>query len=169
MDAIFKLLVTRLIIKTEELFKVVKQKPMMGDNYLFSVVFIDFSKIKPKKSLTTKIYIQIMLLYVKGWLDEYFDEMEDGSHKNQCILLLLVWFYKYLVGTKPIFITNDFEFAQLLTDITDIISNSGIEENEKNIISQIGKSNAAFDKDKNDTDISLILILNEWMQFKVLK
>ena len=169
MEPIFELLATRLIIKTEELFKLLNQKPMMAHNYLFSVVFIDFKKLKPKKSLDTKIYIQIMLLYVMGWLQEYFDEMENEEEKKQCISLLLCWFYKYLVGTTPIQITNNIEFAQLKLDTFEFISGDWMTENKKRIITQMGRSSAACEKDEEETDTSLILILNEWMQFEGLK
>ena len=42
-------------------------------------------------------------------------------------------------------------------------------EDSKRIIIQIGRSNAAFDKVRLETDTSLALILNEWMQFEGLK
>jgi hypothetical protein len=166
MENIFKLLVGRLIIKTEELFKQVKQKPMMSDNYLFSVVFINFEKIKPKKNLNSETYIQIMLLYVMGWLEEYMDEVQDEKYKNQCTTYLLCWFYKYLVGVVPIQIANETEFVLLQMDVNKIISNKRLTANKKKIIVQMGRWNAACDKDKNETDTPLILVLHEWMQFK---
>lgn len=168
MEFIFKLFAKRLIKKTEELFKLVKQKPMMSDNYLLSVVFIDFSKLKPKRELNTIIYIQIMLIYVNGWLEKYF-EKEDDNQKDECKLLLLIWFYKYLTGSNQLQVINDNEFIQLSLDIAGIITSKSISETEKGLILQMGKWNAAYDLDENETDVSLISILHEWMQFKVPK
>jgi len=169
METIFKLLVTRLIIKAEELFKQVKQQPMIGNNYLFSVVFIDFEKIKPKKNLNSEIYTQIMLLYVMGWLEEYMDEVQDEKYKNQCTTYLLCRFYKYLVGVVPIHIANETDFALLQIDVDKIISNKRLTANKKKLIVQMGRWNAACDKDKNEIETPLILVLHEWMQYKDLK
>jgi len=165
METIFKLLVARLIVKASELFKQLNQKPMMSDNYLMSVVFIDFKKLKPKKKLDTKIYIQILLLYVMGWLQEYLNEIQDEHQRNQTLYFLLCQFYKYIVGA-PIHINNDAEFALLQSDINNFIFDDCIATKNRQIIIQMGRWNAACDKDEDETDTSLALILNEWMQFK---
>ena len=61
----FRLLIEILIGKALVLYKDLNQLPLMMDNILMSVVFLNFEKLKPKKELSTEIYIQIMLLYVK--------------------------------------------------------------------------------------------------------
>jgi len=167
METVFKLLVARLIVKASELFKQLNQKPMMSDNYLMSVAFIDFEKLKPKKKLDTKIYIQILLVYMMGWLEEYLDEIQDENQKNQTLFFLLCQLYKYLIGL-PIHIKDDNEFLLLQQEIFNCISDDRLAKSKKTI-SQFGRSNAAFDKDEEVSDTTLVLILNEWMQFKSLK
>ena len=168
METIFKLLVARLIVKASELFKQLNQKPMRSDNYLMSVVFIDFEKLKPQKKLDTKIYIQILLVYMMGWLEEYLDEIQDEHQKNQTLFLLLCQFYKYLIGS-PIHINGDNEFLMLQQEIFNCISDDRLTKNKQKTITQFGSRNAACDKEEDATDTSLALILNEWMQFKNLK
>jgi hypothetical protein len=168
MESILKLLVARLILKASDLFKQLNQKPMMSDNYLMSVVFIDFEKLKPKKRLETNIFIQIMLLYIMGWLQEYLDEIQDEHEKNQTLIFLLCQFYLYLIGSQ-INIKNDAHFALLQLDVNNLISDDSIADKKRRTFIQMGKWSAACDKGENKTDTSLALILNEWMQFKGLR
>jgi hypothetical protein len=167
METVFKLLVARLIVKASELFKQLNQKPMMSDNYLMSVAFIDFEKLKPQKKLDTKIFIQILLVYMMGWLEEYLDEIQDEDQKNQTLFFLLCQFYKYLIGS-PIQIKDDNEFLLLQQQIFNCISDHRLNKHKQKTITQFGRCNAACDKDEDETDTSLALILNEWMQFKSL-
>lgn len=165
METIFRLLVARLILKASDLFKQLGQKPMMSDNYLMSVVFIDFEKLKPKKRLDTNIFIQIMLLYTMGWLQEYFNEIKDDNEKDKTIFFLLCQFYLYLVGSQTI-IKNDAHFALLQQDVFNFISDDSIVDKKRQTLIQMGRWSAACDKGENEIDTSLALILNEWMQFK---
>lgn len=167
METILKLLVARLVVKTSELFKQMNQHPMMSDNYLLSVVFIDFEKLKPKHQLDFEVYVQIMLLYVMGWLDEYLNDIENENQKKQFEVLLLCWFFKYLIGT-PIHINNSSEFLRLQSEVDGFISDDRISKIKKQTIIQLGRWNASFDKDESKSDYTLALILNEWMKFKVL-
>lgn len=107
-----------------------------------------------------------MLLYAMGWLEEYIDEIQDEKHKNQITTYLLCWFYKYLVGATSLQIADESQFSLIQLDIHKIISNKRLTEKKKKIIVQMGRWNAACDKDKNETDTPLILVLHEWMQFK---
>jgi hypothetical protein len=168
METIFKLLVARLIQQTSELFKQLDQSPMMNDSYLLSVVFIDFKKLKPKKSLDSDVYIQIMLLYAMGWLDEFFDYINDESQRKISINFLLCNFYKYLVA-GTIFVKNTDEFELLEEQIYNDAFNGRISDKKKKVIIQHGRYNAACDKKEGESSIPLALILNEWMQFKDLK
>jgi hypothetical protein len=168
METIFKLLVARLILKASDLFKQMEQKPMMNDNYLMSVVYINFEKLKPKKRLDTNIFIQIMLLYIMGWLQEYLDEIKDENEKNQTLFFLLCQFYLYLVGSQ-INIKNGAHFKLLQKDVTNLISDGSIADKKRRTLIQMGRWSAACEKGENETDTSLALILNEWMQFKDLK
>ena len=168
METIFKLLVARLVVKASELFKQVNATPMLDSNYLLSVAFIDFEKLKPKNKLDQRTYIQIMLLYMMGWLEEYLDEIQDENQKNQTLFYLLCQFYKYLIGTS-VHIKNDGEFVLLQQEIFQCISDSRLTKNKQKKITQMGKWNAACDKGEDAIDTSLALILNEWMQFKELK
>ncbi len=168
METIFKLLVARLVAKVSELFSQVNEKPMLSDNFLLSVVFINFEKLKPKNKLDKKIYIQILLLYAMGWLEEYLDEIQDENKKNQTLFFLLCQFYKYLIGSS-ILITNDSEFSLLQQEIFHLIDDERLTKKMQIAITQLGRSNAAYDKDEGAIDTSLALILNVWMQFKGLK
>jgi hypothetical protein len=167
-ETIFKLLVAKLIVKASDLFKQMNQKPMMSDNFLMSVVFIDFERAKPKKELSTNIFIQIMLLYAVGWLQETLDEIKDENEKNQNIFYLICLFYLYLVGSK-VHINNDAHFELLLTDVINLISDDSIDEKKRQLLKQMGRWSAECDKGENGIETSLALILNEWMQFKGLK
>jgi hypothetical protein len=168
METIFKLLVARLVAKASELFSQVNEKPMLSDNFLLSVVFINFEKLKPKNKLDKKIYIQILLLYAMGWLEEYLDEIKDENKKNQTLFFLLCQFYKYLIGSS-ILISNDSEFSLLQQEIFHLIDDERLTKKLQIAITQLGRSNAAYDKDEGAIDTSLALILNVWMQFKGLK
>jgi hypothetical protein len=165
---VFKLLVERLIGKALVLYKDLHQLPLMMDNILMSVVFLNFEKLKPKKKLSTEIYIQIMLLYVMGWIEEYLDEIQDKKEKELALDYLLCKFYVHLVGSKNA-LDSTTEFVLLLSDVHKFILDDFMSENRKKIIIQIGRSNAAYDKVRLEIDTSLALILNEWMQFKDLK
>jgi hypothetical protein len=168
METIFKLLIARLIAKTAELFDQMNQDPMMSDNYLLSVAFIDFKNLKPRKQLDVEAYTQIMLLYVMGWLDEYLREIDIENDKNQIEVLILCWFFKYLNGTS-IQIKNSTEFLRLQSEIDKFISDDRISKIKKQTIIQIGSWNAAFDKTDGGNDYNLAIVLNEWMAFKELK
>ena len=168
METIFKLLVARLVAKASELFNQVNEKPMLSDNYLLSVVFINFEKLRPKNKLDKNIYIQILLLYAMGWLEEYLDEIQDENRKNQTLFFLLCQFYKYLIGSS-ILIKNDTEFSLLQHEIFNLIDDERLTKKKQMAITQLGRSNAACDKDEDEIDTSLALILNVWMQFKGLR
>lgn len=168
METIFRLLVASLILKASVLFIKLGQKPMMSDNYLMSVVFINFEKLKPKKRLDTNIFIQIMLLYTMGWLGEYLNEIKDENEKDKTIFFLLCQFYLYLIGLQTI-IKDDAHFVLLQQDVFKVISDDSITEKKRRVLMQMGIDDAACEKGENEHDTSLGLILNEWMQFKGLK
>lgn len=168
MNQIFKFLVASLIAKTAEFYQQLNQEPLLKDNYLLSVIFIDFKKLKPKKKLDTEIYIQILLLYAIGWLSEYLDEMQKEDDGNLTQNFLLCRFYKYIIN-GDLKINNKTEFLLLQSDVSTHINNERMAEEKQKVIMLMGRWSAASYKGGDEVDSSLALILNEWMQFKVLK
>ena len=97
-----------------------------------------------------------------------WDEMQKEDDGNSTQNFLLCRFYKYIIN-GDLKINNKTEFLLLQSDVSTHINNERMAEEKQKVIMLIGRWSAASYKGGDEVDSSLALILNEWMQFKVLK